>query len=105
PPGYDPRSESPFQSPFIPAGMPPGTEYQTDEKAPEGVTYFRIYAIISCVLHGLVVLMGFGVMLMPLFIPMSTRGGGRPDIGAWIGGIFYVGWGLAFGAPAVNGLF
>ncbi len=94
-----PEQES---GPFIPQGMPPGTEYGAPEKAPDGVVFFRIYAALFGALGALLALLGLGLMFAPLFVPAYAAGG---EVGAWIGGLLYGGWGMALFVPSVLALF
>jgi hypothetical protein len=107
--------ESPFEQPpaagepslagpFIPAGMPPGTEYAASgETAPEGVTYFRIVAVIHGLMSGFVALFGLVMMIAPLAVPSSSRGGA--DVATWAVGFFYTGVGAALFVPTAVALF
>lgn len=92
--------------PFIPAGMPPGTEYAADERPPEGVYYFRIYAAVTAFFYGALALLGIGMMTMPLFSSKAPTGSGPPaELGMWVAGLMYAGIGAVFAAPAVIALF
>jgi hypothetical protein len=99
-PGYN-GGFSP-QGPFVmPAGLPPGAEYMQPERVPEGVTYFRIYAVIMVVLNAFVALAGLVLMFMPLFAPKASPG----DTEAWIMGLLYGGLGTVFAVPFMIALF
>jgi hypothetical protein len=99
-------SAGPPLGPFVPQGMPPGTEYGAlADRAPDGIYYFRIYGGIQAVLHGLVTLAGLGMMFVPLWAPASAGAGGT-DVGVWIVmGLFYGGMGLVFLVPTLIALF
>jgi hypothetical protein len=105
----DPRPDSPAEAgtpagsgPFIPPGMPPGTEYAASEKAPDGVVFFRIYAVVFGIMGALLALAGLGLMFAPLFAPPSLAGA---EVGTWFAGLFYGGWGMAMFVPTVLALF
>jgi hypothetical protein len=91
-------------SPFLPAGLPPGSTYGADDKPPDAVTWFRIYAAVACALYGLVAIGGIVAMFAPLFMkPPPTEDGGA--LGMWILGLFYGLWGVAVTAPCLIVLF
>jgi hypothetical protein len=101
----EPTEAPRFGGPFLPAGMPPGTDYVAEgSRAPEVVYYFRLYAGITGVLYAILALVGIGMMLSPLWMTRPRAAAGA-DIGAFIGGVFYMGWGLAFGAPTLIAMF
>lgn len=85
----------------MPAGLPPGAEYIQDERPPEGVVYFRIYAGFMAVINAILALLGLVLMFMPLF---STSASAR-NTGTWILGLVYGGIGIAFFVPWVIALF
>jgi hypothetical protein len=89
--------------PIIPAGMPPGTEYASEERSPEGLLYFRIYAVLFALVNLAIFVFGAGIIASPFFLPKSPGSGA--DVGLWIGGLFYAGWGLLFLVPTLVGLF
>jgi hypothetical protein len=92
----------PPPGPFVmPAGLPPGAEYSQEERAPEGVTYFRIYAIIMVVFSAITALGGLVVMFTPLFTSSMASSG----VETWVAGMFYGGLGTAFFIPWVIALF
>jgi hypothetical protein len=75
---------NPGQGPyFIPQGAPPGTPLlMEEERPPEAVYYFRIYAIIM-----LLSLLGFfGLGLWLMLEPMMKHTGSPVNPGEWIGG-------------------
>ena len=97
--GYDgPPDDRPF---LMPAGMPPGAEYTHEERPPEGVYYFRIYAAFMCVVCAGCVLLGLTIMVVPLLSPKSSAS----DAEAWLGGFFYAFLGTLFFIPWVMTLF
>jgi hypothetical protein len=102
PPGDAP---SPFAGAVMPAGMPPGTDYAQEERPPEGVYYFRIYGGISAFLHAAVVLFGIALLFSPLFAPKGKTASFGGDLGAWLGGVVYVGMGLFVLVPTLAALF
>jgi hypothetical protein len=105
PPDEPPADAPRFGGPFIPAGMPPGTDYVAEGgRAPEVVYYFRLYAGITGVLYAILALVGIGMMLSPLWMSRPHASAGA-DVGAFIGGVFYAGWGIVFGAPTLIALF
>lgn len=75
---------TPGQGPFfIPQGAPPGTPLlQEEERPPEAVYYFRIYAVVM--LLSLLGIFAFGLWLM--LEPMMKYGGVPPRPGEWIWG-------------------
>jgi hypothetical protein len=99
-------SPGPPLGPFVPQGMPPGTEYGAlADPTPDGVYYFRIYGGIHATLNGLVALFGLGMMLAPLRLPSSSGSSGS-DAGAWIVmGLVYGGMGMLFLVPTLVALF
>lgn len=86
----------------MPAGLPPGAEYIHDERAPDGVIYFRIYAGVMVVIYALVALFGLFMMFVPLFSP-PTSSSGTTEL--WIVGLLYGGIGIVFFIPWVIALF
>jgi hypothetical protein len=73
-------SQGPY---FIPQGAPPGTPLlMEEERTPEAVYYFRIYAIVM--LLSLLGFFGFGLWLM--LEPMMKRTGVPLNPSDWIGG-------------------
>jgi hypothetical protein len=86
----------------MPAGLPPGAEYIHDERAPEGVIYFRIYAGIMAVINALVALFGLVMMFVPLF-SRSAASSGSTEF--WIVGLIYGGIGVVFFIPWMVALF
>lgn len=75
---------NPGQGPyFIPQGAPPGTPLlMEEERPPEAIYYFRIYAIIM-----LLSLLGFfGSGLWMMLEPMMKRAGSPVSPGEWIAG-------------------
>jgi hypothetical protein len=101
PPPGRPWPEDPPRPFVMPAGLPPGAEYIQEERAPEGVTYFRIYAIIMIVINALAALAGLVLMFLPLFSPKASPG----DTEAWIIGLLYGGVGTVFCVPFIIALF
>ena len=98
--GYGgPTDEQPF---LMPAGMPPGAEYIHDERTPEGVTYFRIYAGLMSVSSAGLAIMGLVMMASPLFASRMKPG---EDITAFGAGLFYGIMGMIFFIPWVLALF
>jgi len=91
--------------PILPAGMPPGAVYPTDERAPEGLLYFRIYAGVVVVLYGLLTLAGGGMMVAPLFVHPSPGSGGSEVLGFYFAGLVYGAVGLAHLVPTLIALF
>jgi hypothetical protein len=87
---------------IVPAGMPPGTEYVAEERAPEGVVYFRVYGVLACVLYGLVALMGGALLVSPLFLDRSAIA--DTGVGFLVAGGFYACVGLAHVVPALIAL-
>lgn len=87
----------------MPAGMPPGTDYPGDERAPEGVVYFRVYAAIVAVLYGMLTLAGGGMVIAPLLLDKSATAGA--EIGFYFAGAFYGALGLAHLIPTLIALF
>jgi hypothetical protein len=93
-PGYN---GFPPQGPFLmPAGLPPGAEYTHEERTPEGVTYYRIYAGIMAVLNAILALVGLVLMFTPLFAaPKATSDAEMVIMGLIYGGIgtvFFIAW-------------
>jgi hypothetical protein len=87
---------------IVPAGMPPGTAYAAEERAPDGVVYFRVYAVIVSVLFGLVTLLGGGLLVAPVFLDRSTKL--DAGVGLLVAGVFYGCVGLAHVVPALIAL-
>ena len=101
PPPADPPG---FSGPFVPLGMPPGTDYVAEgERAPDAVPYFRIYAGITAVFYGLITLFGLVTMISP-FLMTRLR---APDLelGTFVAGMFYAAWGALFCVPTLLTLF
>jgi hypothetical protein len=96
-------SAAPPLGPFVPQGMPPGTEYGL-ARPPDAVYYFRVYGALYAVLHGLLALFGLGMMFAPLWLPPASRAPDA-DMGFWIMGFIYGGMGLFFLAPTLVALF
>ena len=65
---------------ILPAGMPPGVATLTDERPPDGVFYFRLYAALMLTLCGLSFLFG----MFDLVKTLATAGG-PPSVNDWIG--------------------
>lgn len=92
-------NQGPF---FIPQGAPPGTPLLTEEeRPPEAVYYFRIYAVVM--LLSLLGFFGFGLWLM-LEKMVSTPGSTGPA-GEFIVGMFMVLGSLIFIVPHAIALF
>jgi hypothetical protein len=87
----------------MPAGMPPGVAYPSEEKAPEAVLYFRIYAVIVCIIYGLFTLAGGGMVVAPLFLDHSKAA--DAEIGFLFAGALYGGIGLLHLVPTLVALF
>jgi hypothetical protein len=82
-------SHSQGQGPyFIPAGAPPGTPLLMEEdRPPEAVYYFRIYAVVM-----LLMLLGvFGVGLYGMVGPLLRGSSGPAATGEWVFGLFATG--------------
>jgi hypothetical protein len=98
-------SAAPPLGPFVPQGMPPGTEYEGHaDRPPEGVYYFRIFGGLYATLNGLVLLFGLGMMFAPFWMPPASRTGDA-DLGFWLMGFFYGGLGALFLTPTLVALF
>jgi hypothetical protein len=82
-------SQSPGHGPyFIPAGAPPGTPLLMEEdRPPEAVYYFRIYAVIML----LMLLACFGLGLYWMLGPLMRGLSGPSATGEWIAGLFMSG--------------
>jgi hypothetical protein len=88
----------------MPAGMPPGTTYEQRDHAPEGVIYFRVYAVLLGTLSLLLVLAGGWSIMKPFFwAPGSMKAGA--EFGFWLAGVVYACAGLFFLVPTVVALF
>jgi hypothetical protein len=88
---------------FIPPGAPPGTPLlMEEERPPEAVYYFRIYAIITLLWLLGVFAFGLWMMLEPL---MKHGGGGTVSPGEWIIGLFVAGISFVFIVPHAIVLF
>jgi hypothetical protein len=85
--------------------MPPGTEYRTEEHAPEGVVYFRIFGAVFLLLTGALALVGGGKMVSPFLTRGAAGGGPAVDLGASVAGLLYGGLGLACFVPTLIALF
>jgi hypothetical protein len=85
--------------------MPPGAEYQTDERAPDGVLYFRIYGAIFALFYGMFVVAGGGMFVAPLFVDRGVSGGAGAEVGFYLAGLLYGGVGLLFAVPTIVALF
>jgi hypothetical protein len=69
---------------FIPPGAPPGAPLlMEEERPPEAVYYFRIYAIVT--LLWLLGAFGFGLWMM--LEPLMKHGGGATSAGEWVAGL------------------
>lgn len=88
---------------FIPQGAPPGTPLlMEEERPPEAVYYFRIYAVVMI----LILLAGFGVGLYLMLKPlMSGTAGTTSATGDWIFGLFMAGMTFALLIPHAVALF
>ena len=89
----------------MPAGMPPGVAYPSEERAPPGVLYFRIYGAISAFLSGMVALFGGGMFVAPLVLDPGASGTAGAETGFYLVGIFYGVVGLVFTVPTLVALF
>lgn len=91
------------QGPFlIPQGAPPGTPLlMEEERPPEAVYYFRIYAILML----LTLLAGFGFGLWTMLEPLMKGGGAPVRPGEWIGGFIIAGMAGAVMVPHTVVLF
>jgi hypothetical protein len=90
------------QTPFLmPAGMPPGLDYIHEDRPPEGVYYFRLYAGFMCFWHGAMAIGGLIFMLKPIFSPSP----GGADWGSWLLGGIYGLYGMALFVPTAIALF
>ena len=75
-------SQGPF---FIPQGAPPGTPLlMEEERPPEAVYYFRIYALVMIL--SLLGFFGFGLWLM--LEPMMKATSSPTKSGEWVVGLF-----------------
>lgn len=95
----------PFMGAILPAGMPPGTEYPSQERAPEGVLYFRIFGGISAFVYGMLALLGGGLMVVPTFLSTIPPGVGDEVMGFYLAGTLYGVIGLAHAVPTLVALF
>jgi len=70
---------------FIPSGAPPGTPLLMEEdRPPEAIYYFRIYAVIM-----LLILFGsFGTGLYMMLGPLMRGSSGSAATGEWVVGLF-----------------
>jgi hypothetical protein len=92
-------NQGPF---FIPPGAPPGTPLlMEEERPPEAVYYFRIYAIVM--LLSLLGFFGFGLWLM--LEPLMRGGGATVNPGEWVVGLFFAGIAGLFVIPHAIVLF
>lgn len=97
------RQEGPY---FIPQGAPPGTPLlMEEERPPEAVYYFRIYAVLMILF--LLVGFGFGLYLMlePMLRGPSTLPGGSAVTGELIWGLFLMILSFVFMVPHAIALF
>ena len=87
---------------FIPQGAPPGTPMlMEDERPPEAVYYFRIYAIVM-----ILSLLGiFGLGLWMMLEPLMKGGSAHFSAGEWVGGMFIAGLAGIFIVPHAIVLF
>jgi hypothetical protein len=81
--------------------MPPGTAYPTEEHAPEGVIYFRIFGAVFVLITGALALLGGGMMVSPFLV----RGAPASDLGPYVRGLLYGGLGLSCFVPTLIALF
>ncbi|MDC3954057.1 hypothetical protein [Polyangium jinanense] len=73
---------------FIPSGAPPGTPLLMEEdRPPEGVYYFRIYAVLMILM--LLGWFAFGLYLM--LGPLMRGASGPSATGEWVMGLFVAG--------------
>jgi hypothetical protein len=92
------------QGPYlIPAGAPPGSPLLTeDERPPEAVYYFRIYAVLMVLLLMVPIGWGMYMMLQPI---MNGSAGTSAAAGEWIFGLIIAGFSFCFLVPHVIALF
>jgi hypothetical protein len=91
--------------PIMPAGMPPGAAYPSEDRAPDAVLYFRIYAGSFLACYAMVTLFGVGLTLAPIVTGATKAPPLGPDVGFYVGGVLYGGLGLAHLVPANLALF
>jgi hypothetical protein len=84
--------------------MPPGTEYGGEARTPDAVLWFRVYAGVNAAIYTIVVLFSLVLMFAPLWVPKSASAPGS-ELGFFIMGLFYGGFGLVFLAPSCVALF
>ena len=103
-PPEGPRPREPM-GPIMPAGMPPGTAYPSEERAPEAVIYFRIFAGVFVAFYGLIVLGGAGLVVAPALLSRASAPPPGADIALYVTGLIYGGVGLAHVVPGTIALF
>ena len=96
-------SEAP--PPILPAGLPPGIEPPSDERAPDGVLYFRIYATLLAILAGFITLVGGGMLVAPIALDPEAVSRAGAESYFYLAGIVYGAVGLVFLLPAIVALF
>jgi len=91
------------QGPYlIPAGAPPGTPLlHEEERPPEAVYYFRIYAVLMVLF--LMLLSGYGLYLM--LSPIMNGSTGSAATGEWVIGLILFMFTFCFLVPHVIALF
>jgi hypothetical protein len=86
---------------ILPAGMPPGVATLTEERPPDGVFYFRLYAALMLVVCALFFLFG----MFQLVKTASASGSSPPDIEDWIAAGVLMTVGIVGAIPYVIPLF
>jgi hypothetical protein len=77
--------------------------YDHEERPPEGVYYFRIFAVFVAFFALMAILGGLYFMFVPLFAGKGTTGSAA--VGSWVMGIIYGGLGVLTFVPSMISLF
>jgi hypothetical protein len=80
-------------------------EPPSDERAPDGVLYFRIYATLLSILAGVITLAGGGMLVAPLVLDPATLTTAGTEGYFYLAGVVYGVVGLVFLLPAIVALF
>jgi len=94
-PGYRPDEQGPHY--YMPSAMPPGVEYMHDERPPEGVYYFRIFAVLAALVD--IGIVGLGLVMM--ISPALHAGPASLGTGEVMGGLVYGALGMVHFIPTM----
>lgn len=92
-------------SPILPAGVAPGVETASDERAPDGVLYFRIYGAILALVSGLFTVAGGGMVVAPQVLDPTAVANAGAEPYFYLAAIVYGTVGLLFLLPTLVALF